>query len=98
MQNGLGKICLKGEKINQRNNKQQKKCLLINITLDYIHRDNVKALLCAKVNGFESNGTTENECLENSLFYPSITKKLILHRQILCNINLNCLESTTENG
>lgn len=77
-----------------KHTKNNKKRLLINIILNYIHKDNVVS--CAKVNGFESNGTTENEIfreIPDSLPYPSTMKTFILCGPILCNINLNCMES-----
>lgn len=52
------------------------------------------------MHGFETNGTTKNEIFgetPDSLSYPSIMKKFILHGQILCNINLNCSESVEQN-
>lgn len=61
---------------NETTNKKQ--CLLTNIILNYIHKDNAEAFFCAKMNGFESNGTTKNEMfreISDYLSYFSIIKK-----------------------
>lgn len=87
--NWLDKMYLKGEKKNQTTRQQiknNKKYLLTNIILNYTERDNAEDF-CAKVNDFQSNGTTKNEMyreIPDYLSYPSIKKNnLILHRQIL---------------
>ena len=81
--NWLDKMCLKGAKKKKKRKptkkqiKNNKIYLLTYIILNYTHRDNTEDL-CAKVNGFQSNGTTKNEMyreIPDYLFYPSILKK-----------------------
>ena len=98
--NWLDKMYLKGEKKNQTTRQQiknNKKYLLTNIILNYTERDNAEDFY-AKVNDFQSNGTTKNEMyreIPDYLSYPSIKKKTTLFciDKFYNNINLNCLES-----
>lgn len=77
---GWIKCTWKEKKKNQTTRQQiknNKKYLLTNIILNYTERDNAEDF-CAKVNDFQSNGTTKNEMyreIPDYLSYPSIKKK-----------------------